>query len=168
LAGVADGPSFHHVRDHAVHDQVADDYAHRRAHERVRAAAMPARPDVAPLRADRRSPFEDDLPEEEHEHPRDVEAVREERAIARIRALVLVDPAAGARALAPPAGEAPPAARAAVGERPAPRRPPMLDLGAVRRLRAGHLTAAHLLDPAERRDVVVRAEQDAGLAGAGL
>src|SRR5262249_58834017 len=145
LAGVADGPSFHHVRDHAVHDQVADDYAHRRAHERVRAAAMPARPDVAPLRADRRSPFEDDLPEEEHEHPRDVEAVREERAIARIRALVLVDPADGEDDLVSLAREEIPAARAAVREQADPRRPPMLDLGAVRRLRAGHLTAPHLL-----------------------
>ena len=43
-----------------------------------------------------------------------------------------------------------------------------LDLGAVGRRRAGHRRRRLLLDPAERRDVVVRAEQDARLRGTRL
>ena len=79
------GTAFHHVRDHAVHDQIADEDAHRRAQERVDAAAMAARAHVAADRTERREPLEDHLPGEEHEDPRDVEAVRQEGAIARVR-----------------------------------------------------------------------------------
>ena len=48
------GSTAHHVRKHAVHDQVADDDAHRRAEHRVDAAAMTARSHVSPLGAHRR------------------------------------------------------------------------------------------------------------------
>ena len=44
----------------------------------------------------------------------------------------------------------------------------MFDLRAVVGVRAGDHPARALLDPAERRDVVVVTQQDAGLAGAGL
>src|SRR3990167_6534764 len=43
-----------------------------------------------------------------------------------------------------------------------------LDLRAVGRSGAGHHDPPLLLDPAERRDVLVRAEEDSGLARAGL
>ena len=45
---------------------------------------------------------------------------------------------------------------------------PPLELGAVRRRRARHQRGGLLLDPPERRDVLVGAEQDPGLARAGL
>ena len=54
------------------------------------------------------------------------------------------------------------AARAAVAEQPVTCMA-TLDLGAVGRRRAGHRRRRLLLDPAEGRDVLVRAEQDAGL-----
>ena len=37
------GAAAHHVGEHAEHDQVADDHAHRRAQQRIDAAAVPAR-----------------------------------------------------------------------------------------------------------------------------
>ena len=61
------GPPLHHVREHAVDDQVADEDAERRAHQRVVAAAVTARPHVAALRAGGGGQLEDDLPEEEDE-----------------------------------------------------------------------------------------------------
>ena len=61
------GAALHHVREDAVDDQVADDDAHRRAHERVDAAAVAARPNVAPALPGGGGDLEDDLPEEEHE-----------------------------------------------------------------------------------------------------
>ena len=76
----------HHVREDAVDDQVADDDAHRGAHERIDAAAVASRPHVAADRPERRSPLEDDLPDEQDERTRDVEAVGEERAVAGVRA----------------------------------------------------------------------------------
>ena len=59
------------------------------------------------------------------------------------------------------------AARAAVAQQPVTCMA-TLDLGAVGRRRAGHRRRGLLLDPAEGRDVLVRAEQDAGLRRAGL
>ena len=59
------------------------------------------------------------------------------------------------------------AARAAVAQQPVTGVAP-LDLGAVGRRRAGHRRRRLLLDPAEGGDVLVRAEQDAGLRRAGL
>src|SRR5262249_57801014 len=114
-----------------------------------RAAAMPARPDVAPLRPNCRRPLEDDLPEEQDEHSRHVEAVREEGAVAGVRALVLLDPADGEDHLVGLARQEVPAARASLPEQTDPRGPPALDLRAVGRLRAGHRAAALLLRPAE-------------------
>ena len=93
--GVDGRAAAHHVREHAVHDQVADDHAHRAAQERVDAAAVASRAHVAADRAERSRPFEDDLPPEQDERSRDVEPVGEERAIARVRALLGVHPADG-------------------------------------------------------------------------
>ena len=156
------GPALHHVLEHAVDDQVADEHAHRAAHQRVVAAAVTARPHVAALGAARRRDLEHDLPEEEHEDARHVEAVREEGPVARVRLLLLVHPADGEDAVVGLAREQVAAARAAVAEQ-AVTGMATLDLGAVGRRRAGHRRRGLLLDPAERRDVLVRAEQDAGL-----
>ena len=78
------GPPLHHVREHAVHDQIPDDHTQRRPHERVEAAPVTAGTDVPPLGLARRRPLEQDFPTEEDEHADDVEAVREEGAIAGI------------------------------------------------------------------------------------
>ena len=150
-------PPAHHVRDHAEDDQVADDHAHRRPHERVDAAAMAAGPDVAPRAPDRRRPLEDHLVEEEDEHPGDVEPVREEGAVAGIRALLLGEPADGQDQMVGLAREQVAAAGAAVAQQPDARRAARLDLGAVVRPRARHRPPALLLDPAEGGDVLVRA-----------
>ena len=93
--GVHRGPPLDHVRDHAVHDQVAHEDAHRRPEQRVDPAAVPARADVAADRTEGRHPLEHDLPEDEHEHAGDVEAVREERAVARVGSLLRLHPAGG-------------------------------------------------------------------------
>ena len=53
-------PPAHHVGEHAEHDQIADDHAHRPAHQRVDPAAMAARPDVSAGRANRGGPFQKD------------------------------------------------------------------------------------------------------------
>ena len=162
------GPPAHHVRQHAEHDQVADEDAHRRAQERIDPAAVAAGADVAALLARGRDPLDHDLPEVEHEQPGDVEAVGEERAVAGVRALLGLDPADREDRVLGLAGEQVAAARAAVGEQPDAGRVAALDLDAVRGRGADHHRLGLLLDPAERGDVLVGAEQDAGLAGAGL
>ena len=116
--------------------------------------------------AQRGRPLEDDLPEEQHEHARDVEAVGEERAVAGVRLLLGLHPADREDHVVGLAREQVAAARAAVAQQADARRVAALDLGAVGRRRAGHQPPGLLLDPAERRDVLVRAEQDPGLAGA--
>ena len=166
--GVDRGAAPHHVGQHAVDDQVADDHAHRRAQERVDAAAVPAGPDVAPGRADRRRPLQQHLPAEQDQGPGDVEAVGEERPVAGVRPLLRRHAADREDRLLGFAGEQVAAARAAVGEQAGAVRVPALDLRAVVRRRAGDEGPALLLHPAEGRDVVVGAEQDARLAGAGL
>ena len=113
-------------------------------------------------------PLEDDLPEEQDERARDVEAVGEERAVAGVRLLLGLDPADGEDHLLGLAREQVAAARAAVDEQPDAGRVPPLDLRAVGRRRARHQRARLLLDPAEGGDVLVRAEQDPCLARAGL
>ena len=162
------GAPAHHVGQHAEDDQVADDHAHRAAHQRIDAAAMPARPHVAPGRARGRGQLEHDLPEEQDERARDVEAVGEERAVAGVRPFLGLGAADREDRLLGLAGEQVAAARPAVDEQADAGRVAPLDLRAVRRRRADHHAPALLLDPAERRDVLVGAEQDAGLAGAGL
>ena len=112
--------------------------------------------------------LEHDLPEEEDERPRDVEAVGEERAVAGVRLLLLGDAADGEDHLVRLAGQEVAAARAAVRQQADAGRPLALDLRAVVRPRARDDPAGRLVHPAEGRDVVVRAEQDAGLAGPGL
>ena len=116
------GAALHHVREDAVDDQVADDHAHRRAHERIDAAAVAARPDVAPALPGGGGGLEDDLPEEERERPGHVEPVREEGAVAGVRLLLRLHPADGEDDVVGLAGEEVAAARAAVGEKPDPRR----------------------------------------------
>ena len=81
------GTPVHHVGQDAEDDEVADEHAHRRAHERIDAAAVPARADVAARGARGGGDLEHDLPGEQHERARDVEAVGEERAVAGVRAL---------------------------------------------------------------------------------
>ena len=104
--GRVDGrPPPHHVREDAVDDQVADDHAHRPAHERVDAAAVAPRAHVATFRAERRDPFEDHLPAEQDERARDVEPVGEEGAVAGVRPLLRLDPADGEDDLVGLAGE---------------------------------------------------------------
>ena len=161
------GSALHHVLEHAVDDQVANEHAERAAHQRVVAAAVTARAHVAPLRPARRRELEHDLPEEEHEDARHVEAVREERPVAGVRLLLLVHPADREDAVVGLAREQVAAARAAVAQQPVTR-VAALDLGAVGRRRAGHRRRGLLLDPAEGGDVLVRAEQDACLRRAGL
>ena len=153
------GPALHHVLEDAVDDQVAHEHAERAAHQRVVAAAVTTRAHVAPLRAARGGDLEHDLPEEEDEDTRDVEAVREERPVARVRLLLLLHPAHREDAVVGLAREQVAAARAAVAEQ-AVARMATLDLGAVGRRRAGHRRRRLLLDPAEGGDVLVRAEQD--------
>ena len=138
------------------------------AQQRVDAAAVAARAHVAAGCPDRRRPLQQDLPPEQHERARDVEAVGEEGPVARVRALLGLHAADGQDHLVGLAREQVAAARAAVGEQPGAGGVAPLDLGAVGGRRAGHQRAGLLLHPAERRDVLVRAEQDPGLAGAGL
>jgi hypothetical protein len=64
------GASAHHVGQDAEDDEVADDHAHRAAHQRIDAAAMAARAHVAAGRARGRRDLEHDLPQEEHERAR--------------------------------------------------------------------------------------------------
>ena len=123
---------------------------------------MPARPHVAALGPARGRDLERDLPEGEDEDARHVEAVREERAVARVRLLLRFHPADGEDHVIGLAGEQVPAARAAVAQEPVAR-VTTLDLGTVGRRRARHRRRRLLLDPAERGNVLVRAEQDAGL-----
>ena len=131
-------------------------------------AAMAARPHVAARGPQRRRPLEHDLPEEQDEHARHVEAVGEERPVAGVRLLLGLHPADREDHVVGLAREQVAAARAAVDEQAASRRVAALDLRAVGRRGAGHHRRRLLLDPAERGDVLVRAEQDPGLARAGL
>ena len=158
------GPAAHHVGEDAVDDQVADDHAHRAAHERIETAPMPPGAHVTADRAQRGRPFEQHLPGEEDEGPRDVEPVGEERAVPRVRPLLGVHPADRQDDLVGLAREQVAAARAAVGEETDARRPLALDARAVGGSRARGEQAGLLVHPAKRRDVVVRAEQDSRLA----
>ena len=162
------GPPFHHVREDAVHDQVADEDAHGRAQERIDPAPMTARPDVPALRPGRRGQLEHHLPEEEDERPDDVEAVREERAVTGVRLLLGVHAADGQDHVVGFAGQQVAAAGAPVREQPAAGRMGALDLRAVGRSGARDELGRLLHDPAEGRDVLVRAEQDPRLTRACL
>ena len=129
---------------------------------------MPARLHVAPDRSQRRGPLEHDLPEEQDERAGHVVAVREERPVARIGLLLRVHPADGEDHVVGLAGQEVSPARATVGQEADAGGEPFLDLRAVRGRRARHHPAGLLLDPAERRDVLVGAQQDPGLTGPGL
>ena len=159
----------HHVGEHAEHDQVA--HAPRTARLGAARTCACARPRGRTSRRTWRHaprPLQDHLPGEQDEHARDVEAVGEERAVARIRLLLGAHPADGEDHGVGLAGEQVAAAGAVVDEQPVAGRVAALDLRAVRRRRARHHLSGLLLDPAEGGDVLVRAEQDAGLARAGL
>ncbi len=162
------GPSAHHVLQHTEDDQVAHDHAHGAAHEGVDAAAVAAWMHVPADGPQRRRPLEHELPEEEHERARDVVAVCEERAVAGVRLLLGLHAADGEDRRLRLARQQVAAARAAVHEQAHTRGVTPLELGAVRRRRAGHHGPRLLLDPAEGGDVLVRPEQDPGLTGAGL
>ncbi len=162
------GTAGHHVGEHAVHDQVAHDDAHAGADERVGAAAMTPRPDVAADRLQRRHPLEDDLAEEQHQHPRHVVGAGQEVPVAGVGPLLVRDAADREDGGVGLPGEQVAAAGATVDEQADAGREAPLDLDAVVGRRARHDPAGLLLDPAERGDVVVRAEQDPGLAGTRL
>ena len=166
--GVDGGTAAHHVREDAVDDQVADDHAHRAAEEGVDAAAVAPRLHVATDRSERRRPLEQDLECEQDERPCDVESVRKEGAVAGIRPLLGLHAADGQDHLLGLAREQVAAARAAVDQEADARGPLPLDACAVVRRRAGRQHPALLVHPAERRDVLVRAEQDPRLARPGL
>src|SRR4051812_39801926 len=162
------GPSAHHVAEDAEEDQIADHDAQRAAHERVGATPVAARPDVTPYRAYGRADLDQYLPPEQDECARDVESVREERSVARVRPAFGIRAADGQDRLLRLARQQVSAARPAVRQQADAGRVPALDLGAVSGRGATHHAPGLLLDPAERRDVLVGAEQDAGLARAGL
>ena len=116
-----------------------------------------------------RGPLEEHLPDEQDERPRHVDAVGEERPVAGVRLLLGLHPADGEDHLLRLAGEQVPAARAAVDEQPDARSRARRSISAQSGgRRARHQRPRLLLDPAERRDVLVRAEQDPRLARAGL
>ena len=124
--------------------------------------------DVATGGAERCGDLEADLEQKQHEGARDVEAVGQERPVARVGLLLGLGAADRQDRLVGLAGEQVAAARAAVGEQPDPAGEAALDLRAVGRRRARDHTPRRLLDPAEGGDVVVGAEQDARLARPGL
>ena len=161
-------PALHHVAEQAVDGDVAHRHGERGAQERVLAAAMAARPDIAADAAHGRDPLQADLVEEQHERARDVEAVGEEGPVPGVGLLLGRHAADGEDDVVGLAREQVAAAGAAVDEEPAAGGVPPLDLLAVGRRRAGHQRARLLLDPAERGDVVVGAQQEARLGGAGL
>ena len=135
------GTALHHVAEHAADDHVANDDAESRAQERILAAAVAARSDVAPPLPRSGGQLEHDLPREQHEGARDVVAVGEERAVARVGALLGVHPAHRQDHVVGLPGQKVAAARAAVGEQADPGRAPALDLRAIRRRRARHHVA---------------------------
>ena len=162
------GPPAHEVGEHARHDQVAHEDAERPPHQRVDATSVAARLDVPADRAKSRRPLEDDLPAEEDERTGYVVAVGEESAIAGVGLLLLFHPADREDDRLSLAGQQVSAARATIDEQTDAGPTPPLDLRAVRRRRARHHRRRLLLHPAEGRDVLVRPQEDARLAGTRL
>ncbi len=167
-AGVDRGHAHHHVADDAVHGEVAHEDGETRAHERVAERAVAARVHVAASLPGRAGQLQRHLVEEEHEGPRDVVAVGEVGAVPGVGLLLGLHPADGEDDLGGVARQQIAAAGAAAGQQPAAAGVPLLDEGAVGRRRAGHDAPRLLLHPAEGGDVVVGAEQQPGLRGAGL
>ena len=129
--GVHRGAPAHHVREDPEHDEVADDDAHRRAHQRIDAAAMAARAHVASCGAGGSRQLQHDLPPEQHERARDVEPVGQERAIAGVRPALRVRAAHREDRLVGLARQEVAAARSAVDQQPDAGGVTSLDLGAV-------------------------------------
>ena len=150
----------HEVGEHTGHDQVAHEDAERPAHQRVDAAAVPARVHITTDRTEGGDPLEDDLPPEQDERPCRVVAVGEEPAVAGVRLLLRLHPADREDHVLCLTGEQVAAARATAHEQADPGCVPPLDLRAVRWRRAGHHRRRLLLHPAEGGHVVVRAQQD--------
>ena len=159
------GPAAHHVGEHARDDQVAHEDAQRASHQRVDAAAVPARPHVAADGARGGDPLEHDFEPEQHERARDVVAVGEERPVPGVGLLLLLHPADGEDHVLRLPGEEVAAARAAVDEQADAGRVAAFDLRAIRRCRARHQRAGLLLDPPEGGDVLVGPQQDPRLTG---
>ena len=165
--GVDRRPADEHVREHGVDDEVAQADAHSGAQERVDPTAVPTGTHVSPALARGRDDLQDHLPDDQDDRSRHVEAVGEERAVARVGLLLLADPARGEDDVVRLARQQVAPARAAVPQEAVAGVAP-LELRAVVGVRADHQLHPLLLDPAEGGDVLVRAEQDAGLARAGL
>src|SRR5581483_12197335 len=91
--------------DHPVDDQVSDDYADGGAQKRIASSAPAAGYDVTPPLPDCRRVLEQHLPAEQHQLAGDVEAVGQERPVARIGVLLGVHPADGEDHLVRLAGE---------------------------------------------------------------
>ena len=121
-------PSLHEIGEHTEDDQVADDHAHRPAHERIDATSMPPRTHVATDRATSCNPLENDLPQEQNECAGHVLPVREERPVARVRPLFGFDAADGEDHVLGLTRQEVPAARTPVSKKPVPR-VTTLDLG---------------------------------------
>ena len=162
------GPAAHDVGQDTRDDQVAHEDAERATHQRVDASAVAARVDVPANRPQRGRPLQDDFPAEQDERARGVVSVGEEAAVAGVRLLLRLHPAHGEDHVLGLAGKKVAAAGAAVDEQADACPAPPFDLRAVGRRRARHHRGGLLLHPAKGRDVLVRAQEDAGLAGARL
>src|SRR5207247_10025011 len=127
-------------------------------------ATMARRSNVATCATRRGDHLEDHLPGEEDQEARDIEPVRKERAVARICPLLVADPADGQDQVLRFTGQKVPATRTPTPQQAHARRVATLDLGTVVRLGAGHGSPGLLFDPAKGRYVLVRAQEDAGLA----
>ncbi|MFM9124945.1 MAG: AMP-binding enzyme, partial [Actinomycetota bacterium] len=166
--GVEDGTARVGVADHGLDGDVAEDDHGDGAQERVAEAALHAGHDVAAdlLRGGEQLAADVDDPEHQRaEHRVRVGEVREVVGAAGRAGLQRGD--REARVLGVARDEVA-AARAAAGEEAAPVGVAALDLRGARGVVRDDELAALLLVPAERGDVLVRAVQDAGLAGAGL
>ncbi len=167
-AGVDGGHAHHHVADDAVHGEVAHEDGETGAHERVAERAVAARLHVPAPLPGRAGQLQRHLVEEEHEGARDVVAVGEVGPVPGVGLLLRLHPADGEDHVGGVARQQVAAAGAAVGQQPVAAGVPLLDEGAVGRRRAGHDAPRLLLHPAEGGDVVVGAEQQPRLRGAGL
>ena len=160
--------ALHHVADDAEDGEVAHHDGQPGAHEPVLDRARAARLHVAAARLDRRHALDDELVDEQHEGARDVVAVGEVGAVARVRLLLRLHAADGEDHVVGVAGQKVAAAGAAVRQQAVAARVAFLEQRAVGRRGAGHDPAGLLLDPPEGRDVVVGPEQQPRLGGACL
>ncbi len=168
---VEDGAPGEDVPDDGRDLQIALDHGRPRAHEGVLEAAVHAGPDVEPLLLRSLPQLARDVGDHESDRAREVVRVREVREVVAADAARAVAPEHRAhrqQAVRRVTGVHVGSARAVRIEQPLPVRDPLLDRSDVPRPRRRDLAAGLLVPPAKRRDVLVRAVQDAGLRGSGL